>query len=116
MERTMTKHNSETAPRDTVPRDGESLEAWVNRIRPGGTPEVAGIPAFMPMDGLGWVIEGWGLVTVEVDEAGRPAVHWHVESDSMVVGYSRDADGRLCAFVNTDDGVSAPVEGWPVAS
>jgi hypothetical protein len=99
------------------PRDGEPLADWINRVRPEGTPEVHGQPAFGP-DGLGWQAEGWTVV-VEINEAGTPTAHWGAPDGLAVIGYSLDGnDGHRTAFVEAGDGGGDPenVEGWPAVA
>jgi hypothetical protein len=99
---------------DTEPRDGESLTDWINRVRPEAASEIVGQPVF-GLNGLAWTVDGW-TVTVEIDEAGQPAAHWHAPDGKAVIGYTLHGNGRYTATVDTKDSNAETKEGWPVAA
>ena len=46
-----------------APRDGEPLDAYVNRVRPRGAPRVSGCPIWRDQyTDWSWHVEGWSVV------------------------------------------------------
>jgi hypothetical protein len=95
------------------PRDGEPLAAFVNRVRPEGTPSIAGQPAYNG-DRFVWQAEGW-TVLAEIDEAGGVTVHWEAPEGHDCIGYTLGNDGARRMAVNRN-GDSEQIPGWPVAA